>query len=237
MNLSIIVPCYNEMESIGEVLDKLFSLTLPEVVNNLEVIVIDDCSRDHSYKIVEGYTKKYNNLRLFRHEVNKGKGAAVHYGFQIARGDVFLIQDADLELDPDDIPSMINAMRKLSVEFVNGSRYMPGALRPLSSYRRYMANRLFTFITSVLINVKLTDMACGYKMIHKNLVEKLHLRENRFGFEAELIIKALRIKKNNIVEVPIQYFPRNVGEGKKLSNKDAFKIIWTIIKYGLFKIN
>lgn len=225
------------MESIGEVLDKLYSLTLPEYVSNFEVVVIDDCSKDNTYDIVLGYTKKYNNLRLFRHEVNKGKGAAVHYGFQIAGGDVFLIQDADLELDPDDIPLMISAMHKLNVEFVNGSRYMPGTLRPLSSYRRYLANRLFTFMTSVLINVKLTDMACGYKMIHKNLIEKLHLRENRFGFEAELIIKALRIKRNNIVEVPIQYFPRNVGEGKKLSNKDAFKILWTIIKYGLFKVN
>ena len=237
MELSIIIPCYNEQENIGKVLDKLFSLTLPRHVKAFEVIVIDDCSFDNSLEIVKGYAGKHNNLRLYRHEVNKGKGAAVHYGFTIARGDVYLIQDADLELDPEDIPVMINAMHKLKVEFVNGSRYMPGTLRPLSSYRRYLANRLFTFMTSVLINVKLTDMACGYKMIHKNLIDKLHLRENRFGFEAELIIKALRIKRNNIVEVPIQYFPRNVGEGKKLSKMDAVKIFWTIIKYGLFRFN
>jgi glycosyltransferase involved in cell wall biosynthesis len=235
MYLSIIVPCYNEEENIGKVLDKLFSLTLPEYVTNFEVVVIDDCSKDKSYTIVEDYAKNQQNLRVFRHNVNKGKGAAVHFGFEVARGDVFLIQDADLELNPDDIPSMIHAMHMLNVEFVNGSRYMPGILRPLSSYRRYMANKFFTILTAVLINVRLTDMACGYKMVHKNLISKLHLKENRFGFEAELIIKALRIKRNNIVEVPIQYFPRNAGEGKKLRNSDAFKILGTILKYGLLK--
>ncbi len=237
MYLSIIIPCYNEENNIGKVLDKLYSLTFPECIEAFEVIVIDDHSADDSFKIVEEYAKKYHNLQLYRHEVNNGKGAAVHFGFQVAHGDVFLIQDADLELSPDDIPAMIGAMQKLNVEFINGSRYLPGALRPLSSYRRYLANRLFTFLTSVLINVKLTDMACGYKMIHRNLVQKLQLRKKRFGFEAELIIKALRIKRNNIVEVPVQYFPRNMGEGKKMKNKDALKILWNIIKYGLLKIN
>jgi glycosyltransferase involved in cell wall biosynthesis len=237
MYLSIIVPCYNEEENVGKILDKLFSLSFPEYVTAFEVIVIDDCSKDNSYKLVKVYAKKFNNLRLYRHEANKGKGAAVHYGFQVAHGDVFLIQDADLELNPDDIPVMIEAMHKLNVEFVNGSRFMPGILRPLSSYRRYLANKFFTFLTAILINVRLTDMACGYKMVHRNLVSKLKLRENRFGFEAELIIKALRIKRNNIVEVPIHYLPRNAGEGKKFKNADALKILWTIVKYGLLRIN
>jgi glycosyltransferase involved in cell wall biosynthesis len=237
MNLSIIVPCYNEAENIGKVLDKLFSLKLPEFVSTVEVIVIDDCSQDNSCQVVEAYAKKQSNLRFYRHDQNKGKGAAVHFGFKLATGNVFLIQDADLELNPDDIPSMIYAMHTLNVEFVNGSRYMPGILRPLSSYRRYLANKFFTFLTAVLINVRLTDMACGYKMVHRNLISKIQLKEKRFGFEAELIIKALRIKRNNIVEVPIQYYPRNAGEGKKLNNTDALRILGTIIKYGLFRVN
>jgi glycosyltransferase involved in cell wall biosynthesis len=237
VNLSIIVPCYNEEENIGKVLEKLFLLKLPEYVTSMEIIVIDDCSQDNSCQIVETYAKNHSNLKLYRHDRNRGKGAAVHYGFKVAKGDVFLIQDADLELNPDDIPSMIHAMHTLNVEFVNGSRYMPGILRPLSSYRRYLANKFFTYLTAVLINVRLTDMACGYKMVHRNLISKLKLRENRFGFEAELIIKALRIKRNNIVEVPIQYFPRNAGEGKKLNNTDALRILGTIIKYGLFRVN
>ena len=147
--------------------------------------------------------------------------------------DVFLFQDADLELNPDDIPMMLEMMRKFNVEFVNGSRYLPGVIRPMASYRRYLANKFFTFLTSVLINVKLTDMACGYKLIHRNLLSKITIKEKKFGIEAELIIKALRIKKNNIIEVPVQYTPRFEQEGKKLKNIDAFKILWTIIKYSV----
>ena len=169
-------------------------------------------------------------------EANSGKGAAVRTGFKNANGDVFLIQDADLELLPSDIPSMLTAMKKLDVEFINGSRYMAGISRPLSSYRRYLGNKFFTFLTSVLINVKLTDMACGYKLVKRSLIEKLKLKENRFGFEAEMIIKAMRVKKNNVAEVPVHYFPRNEGEGKKLKNSDGFKILWTITKYGLFRM-
>jgi hypothetical protein len=126
-------------------------------------------------------------------------------------------------------------MHELNVEFINGSRYLAGVYRPLSSYKRYLGNRLFTSLTAIIINVKITDMACGYKLIHRNLYQRIQLAEDRFGFEAELIIKALRIKKNNIAEVPVRYFPRNEGEGKKLRNSDAFKILWTIIKFGLFK--
>ena len=154
-----------------------------------------------------------------------------------AKGDTFLIQDADLELSPEDIPLMIETMQKLNVGFINGSRYMPGVYRPLSSYRRYLFNKLFTLITSVLINVRLTDMACGYKLFTRELYDKISLKENRFGFEAELIIKAMRIRKNNIAEIPVHYYPRNEGEGKKLKNIDGFRIFKTIFKYGVLRLN
>lgn len=237
MKLSIIVPLYNEEELILIVLERLQKINFPESVKEYEIIIVDDCSKDNSFEIVSKYIQDKPFCRLLKHNINLGKGAAVRYGFKEAKGDVFLIQDSDLELVPEDIPKLIDAMIMLNIQFVNGSRYMPGVIRPISSYRRYVANRFFTFLTSLLINVKLSDMACGYKLIHKDLINKIKLNENRFGFEAELILKALRIKKNNIAEVPIQYFPRNSGEGKKLKNIDGFKILWTIIKYGLLKLN
>lgn len=235
MNLSIIIPLYNEENLITQLLNKLLNVQLPDFVSSHEIIIVDDCSKDNSFQVVTDFIKGKNNIKLLQHDKNKGKGAAVRTGIEYATGDVFLIQDADLELNPADIPSMLEAMHELNVEFVNGSRYLPGVNRPLSSYKRYIGNRFFTFLTSVLIDVKITDMACGYKLIKRSLYEKIKLHENRFGFEAELIIKALKIKINNIAEVPVQYFPRNEGEGKKLRNSDAFKILWTIIKYGVIK--
>lgn len=234
MFLSIIIPVYNEQETIIDVLDKINHLKFPSCVQQKEIIVVDDASTDNTENILAEYVSEIP-LKIHKHPKNLGKGAAVRTGFSNSLGDVFLVQDADLELSPEDIPSMIIEMDRLGVEFINGSRYMSGISRPLSSYKRYLANRFFTFVTSILINVKLTDMACGYKLIHRNLAQKLNLHENRFGFEAEMIIKALRVKRNNVAEVPVNYFPRNDGEGKKLKNTDAFKILWTLIHYGLFR--
>ncbi len=236
MFLSIIIPLYNEENSITDVLSALLAIKLPDFVKKSEIIVVDDCSKDSSNERVKEFIKENTrySIKLLKHDVNKGKGAAVKTGVGVCEGNVVLIQDADLELRPEDIPQMLIAMHKLKVQFVNGSRYMAGISRPLSSYSRYIANKIFTLITSLLINVKLTDMACGYKLIEKELLDKISLKENRFGFEAELIVKALRIKKNNIAEVPVNYFPRNEGEGKKLKTSDGFKILWTILKYSLF---
>jgi glycosyltransferase involved in cell wall biosynthesis len=230
MKLSIIIPLYNEQNNIIEVLNQLAVIPYPDYLSGFEFVIVDDCSKDQSYRIVSEYIKGKSDFLLFRHEINKGKGAAVKTGIANASGDVFLVQDSDLELSPSDIPAMLEAMKALGVEFINGSRYLPGIARPLASYKRYWGNRIFTNLTSILINVKLTDMACGYKLVHKNLYQQINLKENRFGFEAELIIKALRIKRNNVAEVPVKYFPRNAGEGKKLNNTDAFKILWTILK-------
>jgi len=236
MKLSIIVPLFNEHENILEVLRQLEDIHYPDYLSGVEFVIVDDYSSDNSYEVVSEYIKGKDSFRLFKHEINKGKGAAVKTGIAMAKGDVFLIQDSDLELSPSDIPAMLDAMAMLGVEFINGSRYLPGIARPLASYKRYWGNRIFTNLTSILINVKLTDMACGYKLFHKNLYHQINLKENRFGFEAELIIKALRIKRNNVAEVPVKYFPRNAGEGKKLNNKDAFKILWTIFKYGVLRL-
>ncbi len=236
MNLTIVVPFYNEQDTVLQVLERLDEVTWPEFVSSTEIICVDDASTDEGKARVEGFVKDHTDFRLFSMDKNSGKGAAVRHGFAQARGDVFFIQDADLELIPSDIPVMLEAMHMLGVEFVNGSRYLPGVTRPISSYRRYLGNRFFTFITSLLINVKLTDMACGYKLISRNLYEQIRLKENRFGFEAELILKALRIKKNNVAEVPVHYFPRNLGQGKKIRNIDGLRVLKTIFLYGALRL-
>jgi glycosyltransferase involved in cell wall biosynthesis len=233
MRLSVIIPLYNEGSNIISLLEQYKTVTFPDAISGVEFIIVDDCSQDNSFRLVSEYIENRSEFILLKHEINKGKGAAVKTGISQATGDLYLIQDGDLELSPSDIPSMIDAMTSLNVEFINGSRYLPGVPRPLASYKRYLGNKLFTNLTSVLINVKLTDMACGYKLINKNLYQKINLKESRFGFEAELLIKALRIKKNNIAEVPVKYFPRRYGDGKKLNNTDALRILWTIIKYGV----
>lgn len=224
---------FNESGTIKNVLYNLSKVPFPACVDSYEIIIVDDCSTDNSVQIVNDLIINGNTCKLVKHDINQGKGAAVRTGLKHAQGDVYLIQDADSELSPNDIPLMINAMDQLNVDFVNGSRYLPGPARPLYSYKRYLGNKFFTFLTSALINVKLTDMACGYKLFRKELYDKLVLQENRFGFEAELLIKALHIKRNNITEVPVQYFPRNIGEGKKLGRTDALKILLTVFRYGL----
>ena len=236
MKLSIVIPFYNEQDTVLRVLDKVKSVEWPEYLGSYEVICVNDASTDHGEERVSEFIEGLNNFTLLSLEKNMGKGAAVRKGFEAAAGDLYFIQDADLELIPDDIPTMLDAMVELNVQFVNGSRYLPGVNRALSSYRRYFGNKFFTFLTSVLINVKLTDMACGYKLIHKDLYNDICLKEDRFGFEAELILKALRIKKNKVAEVPVHYFPRNKGQGKKIRNIDGLRILKTIFLYGVLRL-
>jgi len=236
MTIDIVIPLYNEEELIIKVLELLDEVKFPPFISSRKIIIVDDDSADHSYGIVKNYIEdKQDHYILLKMEKNSGKGAAVRHGIDYGSGDLIFIQDADLELYPHDLPVMLMAMKNLNVEFVNGSRYLPGIPRPLASYRRYLANRFFTWLTSVFINVRLTDMACGYKLFTRRLYNQLHLKENRFGFEAEIILKALRIKKNNITEVPVNYFPRNEAEGKKFKNMDAVKILITIFRYAFFK--
>lgn len=237
MNLSIIIPLFNEENLILELLSRVISIQFPDFVSIVEIIVVDDCSKDGSYQKVSAFIQKHPSIKLLHHEVNRGKGAAVRTGIAAAKGDVFLIQDADLELTPCDIPVMLQAMHDQKVEFVNGSRYLTGIDRPRFSYGRYFFNQLFTLITALLTCSRITDMACGYKLFHRNLYEKIKLHEDRFCFETEMIIKAVRVKKNNMTEVPVHYFPRNEKQGKKLKTIDGLIIFWAIIKYGLLRLN
>jgi len=234
MILSVIIPAFNEEKYIANTLSEVYALSFPAVIEKTEVIVVDDCSKDSTAEILKELKAKYSELIIHRNEKNMGKAASVKKGFELSHGDLIFIQDADSELSPADIPRMLNVMLDLKIEFVNGSRYLPGIVRPVISYKRYFANRFFTFLVSFLSNAKLTDIACGHKLIHRNLLEKIPIRSKRFGFEAEIMIKALKIKKNNIAEVPVMYRPRSVREGKKLKSSDGIKILFTILRYEFF---
>ena len=238
MKLSIIIPLYNEQDLVIQVLDEIRVVQFPQFLDSFEIIVVDDSSKDQSYERVKKYidSSLEKNIFLFQHEINLGKGAAVKTGIAKSSGDVLLIQDADLELTPKDIPSLLSAKQELGVPFINGSRYIPGVLRTQAAFRRYFFNKLFSLTASVFIDVHITDVACGYKLFDKSLFEKLNLKENRFGFEAELILKCGRYQKNWIAEVPVRYFPRNRGEGKKLKNLDGFRIFKTLIKYDMLRM-
>jgi glycosyltransferase involved in cell wall biosynthesis len=233
LNLSVIVPAYNEERTLQRVVEELHRMQLPAFVQQLEIVIVNDCSTDQTKQIAESLAVQYATVKALHHAVNKGKGGAVFTGATAATGDCLIVQDADLELLPKDIPSMLHAMHELQLPFINGSRYMPGVPRPVYTYSRYIGNKVFTWFTSVVLNARLTDMACGYKLIEKKFFLELNLKEKRFGFEAEMIVKALRKRRNLVAEVPVHYTPRGAGEGKKLNNSDAFTILWVIIKYGI----
>ena len=233
MKLSIIIPVYNEEKLVTEVLSKLAALSWPDFVESTEIVVVDDSSDDQTHAVLKQWIGNQPGYTLLHHPQNKGKGAAIRTGLAATTGDAILIQDADLELSPSDIPALLHALQIPGVELVNGSRYLPGPIRPLSSYKRYVANKLFSWLTSLLINIRITDMACGYKLFRRELVMGLDLQENRFAIEAEMLIKSARLKRNHIVEVPVQYFPRNQGEGKKFRTTDGLQILFKIIRYSL----
>ncbi|MFZ5551738.1 MAG: glycosyltransferase family 2 protein [Bacteroidota bacterium] len=235
MKLSIIIPAYNESRHVQQVLDALVSTAFTGV-DSVEMIVVDDYSTDDTAEKVRPFIQQHPQVKLVSLEKNYGKGFAVKKGIEASDGDLIIIQDADMELVPSDIPVMMDTMKKLNVEFVNGSRYMPGIIRPLYSYRRYFFNKLFTRMAAFLVNTQLTDLACGYKLFTRNIYNQVKLKENRFGFEAELLIKVIRLKKTLIAEVPVHYFPRNAGDGKKIKNVDGFRIFWVIMKYGFLRM-
>jgi glycosyltransferase involved in cell wall biosynthesis len=234
MYLSIIIPSFNESKTILKVLERVSAINFPVFVSQTELIVVDDCSTDDTQEIVEKAKYSYPNLSYYKQNTNQGKGSALKLGVEKSKGDVVLFQDADLELYPEDIPSMLQAMHDLNIDFINGSRYMTGIIRPSGSYFRYLGNKVFSFLTSSLINTHITDMACGYKMLKKELFLQINPQENRFGIEAELILKALKRNKRCIAEVPVRYLGRDKSDGKKLNSLDAIKILFSIFRISIF---
>ena len=223
MKVSIIIPVYNEESTIEEILRRVEAEQIAS-----EILVIDDGSIDGTRKILEKIDAD-GHVRVFLHERNRGKGAAVRTGFQNATGDVFLIQDADLEYDPRDYPTLIKPIEEGIADVVYGSRFLGGPRRTVMFWHM-VANKLLTFMTNLLYNTILSDMETGYKVFKREIVDGMQIHANSFDFEPEFTAKILK-KKVRVYEVPISFNPRDYDEGKKIGLKDAFQAVWTLIKY------
>ncbi|HBK83019.1 MAG TPA: glycosyl transferase [Flavobacterium sp.] len=235
--LSIIIPAYNEGPTIHFILDKLQRVTL---LNNIEkeVIIVNDCSRDNTKEAVKNYMAQNPslNIQYFEHEVNKGKGAALHTGIQKATGEYLIIQDADLEYDPEEYNLLLKPVLDGFADVVYGSRFMGGNPHRILFFWHTLGNKFLTFLSNMFTNLNLTDMETCYKMFDTKIIQSIPLQEKRFGFEPEVTAKISRIPKIRIYEVGISYYGRTYEEGKKIGWKDGFRAIYCILKYGLFKM-
>jgi glycosyltransferase involved in cell wall biosynthesis len=223
MFITAIIPAYNEKQTIEEILRRVEATGLIS-----EIIVIDDGSTDGTREILSRLDGK-GCVRVILHERNQGKGAAVRTGIQAARGDVVIIQDADLEYDPREYPNLLRPLEENIADIVYGSRFLGGARRPILFWNM-VANKILTLVTNVLYNNILTDMETGYKVFRREVVKDIPLHARRFDFEPEFTAKVLK-RKVRIFEVPISFNPRDYSEGKKIRMSDAFEAMWTLIKY------
>jgi glycosyltransferase involved in cell wall biosynthesis len=223
MNLSVIVPVYNEAGSIREILRRVETTGLAR-----EIIVVDDGSTDETRAILKELDGK-GLIQVVLHESNQGKGTALRTGFSYARGDVLLIQDADLEYDPREYPNLLRPIEEGVADVVYGSRFLGAGRRPILFWNM-VANRMLTLLTNILYNNILTDMETGYKVFRRKIIENMPLHARRFEFEPEFTAKILK-RKVRIFEVPIVFYPRDYSEGKKIKAKDAFAALWALLKY------
>jgi glycosyltransferase involved in cell wall biosynthesis len=233
--LSIIIPAYNEASTIHKILDKIATVNLP---NNLtkEIIIVDDCSTDETSKSIERYIENSNlNIILNKHNVNKGKGAALHTAISIATGDIIVVQDADLEYDPNEYSILLKPILDGYADVVYGSRFMGGKPHRILFFWHSIGNKFLTFLSNMMTNLNLTDMETCYKMFRSDVLKSIELKEKRFGFEPEVTAKISKIPNIRIYEVGISYYGRTFEEGKKINWKDGFRAIYCILKYGLFK--
>ncbi len=234
--LSIIIPAYNEGRTIHFILDRVKEVNL---INNIkkEVIIVNDCSTDDTESAIENYitANPSLNIQYFKHELNLGKGAALHTGISKATGEFLIIQDADLEYDPHEYNDLLKPVLKGFADVVYGSRFMGGNPHKILFFWHTIGNKLLTTLSNIFTNLNLTDMETCYKLFNTKLIQSLNLKENRFGFEPEVTAKISRIPNIRIYEIGISYYGRTYQEGKKIGWKDGFRALYSIIKYKLVK--
>ncbi|MBT3337150.1 MAG: glycosyltransferase family 2 protein [Anaerolineae bacterium] len=223
MNLSVIIPVYNEVQNVREILKRVQATGLA-----WEILIVDDGSTDGTRDILKELDGT-DQIRVVLHEKNQGKGAAVRTGFGEAKGDIFLIQDADLEYDPRDYPEILKPIEEGIADVVYGSRFLGGPRRS-TMFLHMIANKLLTLATNILYNNILTDMETGYKVFRREVLDGITIHSNSFNFEPEFTAKILK-KKVRIFEVPISFNPRDYSDGKKIKLHDAFEAIWALLKY------
>ena len=227
MKLSIIIPCYNEYSTIKEIIEKINN----QKKFDKEIIVVDDCSSDGTLEILNSLKDQINSLIL--NKKNYGKGYCIKRGIEVASGNIILIQDADLEYDPDDYERLIKPIISNNADVVYGSRFIGSNQKRVLFFWHSVGNKFLTLLSNMFTNLNLTDMECCYKAFKSEIIKNINLKENRFGFEPEVTAKISK-KNIRIYEVGIKYFGRKYSEGKKITWKDGFRAIYCIIYYNLF---
>lgn len=229
MKLSIVIPCYNELKTIENIVAAVKAAPVAEK----EIIVVDDCSKDGTRDLlkskIEGQVSK-----VIYHEVNQGKGAALRTGFKHATGDIVVVQDADLEYDPNEYPILMDPIIKDRADIVFGSRFMGGGPHRVVYFWHMVGNKFLTLLSNMCTNINLTDMETCYKMFRREIIQSVTIEEDRFGFEPEITAKIAR-GDYRIYEVGISYYGRTYAEGKKIGWRDGFRAIYAILKYNLFR--
>lgn len=234
-SLSIVIPAYNEERTIHRILDKVKAVELISGIQK-EIIITNDCSKDDTEGAIRRYMEANPalNIRYLKHEVNKGKGAALHTGIQHASGNYIVIQDADLEYDPAEYNILLRPILDGHADVVYGSRFMGGRPHRILFFWHSIGNKFLTFISNMFTNLNLTDMETCYKLFKADILKGLDLKEKRFGFEPEVTAKMSRIPNIHIYEVGISYYGRSYAEGKKIGPKDGVRAIYCILKYNLW---
>lgn len=234
--LSIIIPAYNEGPTIHRILDKVKAVVL---IGNIakEIVIVNDCSKDNTEESILAYKAANPDLAIsyYKHEVNQGKGAALHTGIKQATGDYVIIQDADLEYDPEEYNILLKPILTGFADVVYGSRFIGGKPHRILFFWHSIGNRWLTMASNMFTNLNLTDMETCYKVFRRETIQGIKLQEKRFGFEPEVTAKISRVPKVRIYEVGISYYGRTYEEGKKIGMKDAFRALYCIIKYNVFK--
>jgi glycosyltransferase involved in cell wall biosynthesis len=228
MKLSIIIPCYNEVATISEIVKQVLAIDHQD----LEIIVIDDASNDGTRELLEESVKPFV-AKIIYHKKNMGKGAALRSGFKEANGDVVIVQDADLEYNPQNIPKMLELIESGKADVVFGSRFMGGGPHRVLYFWHYMGNKFLTLLSNMFTNINLSDMETCYKMFRREIIQAIEIEENRFGFEPEITAKIAR-GNHRIYEVGISYSGRTYAEGKKIGWKDGVRAFYAILKYNIW---
>jgi len=233
--LSIVIPAYNEGPTIHLILDKIKAVNLEGGLQK-ELIIVNDFSKDDTVESVQRYMKSNPDLNIVfqNHEKNKGKGAALHTGIKLATGDYVVIQDADLEYDPEEYNDLLKPILSGDADVVYGSRFMGGNPHRILFFWHTIGNKFLTQLSNMFTNLNLTDMETCYKLFKRETIQSLSLKENRFGFEPEVTAKISRIPRIRIYEIGISYYGRTYEDGKKIGWKDGFRAIYCILKYNLF---
>ena len=236
LKLSIIIPAYNEEPTIHLILDRVKAVQLTGGMAK-EIIITNDCSSDDTEGAILSYKRAYPDLdmRYFKHEINQGKGAALHTGVKHATGDYVIIQDADLEYDPREYNILLQPILDGFADVVYGSRFMGGRPHRILFFWHSIGNKMLTFLSNFMTDLNLTDMETCYKLFKREIIQSLDLKEKRFGFEPEVTAKMARFPNVRIYEVGISYYGRSYLEGKKIGWKDGFRAIYCIVKYKFFK--